>query len=94
MYSNDELHMRQTDMVVCVVVDGYDKLEDDFKKYARDHELLDERILEERGFMYKKENDDAAEGEPQYDWKMKDIKEVMAKKVKKRDLPKNLLHMF
>lgn len=81
-------------MVVCVVVDGYDKLEENFKQYAREHELLDERILEERGFMYKKENDDAKEGERDWDWKMRDIKDVMAKKVKKREHPKNLLHMF
>jgi len=94
MYSNDELHMRQSDMVVVVVCDGYDKICQSFKDWAHKHELLDERILEERGFMYRKENEDAADGEPEWDWKMRDIKEVMAKKVKKRDLPKNLLHMF
>ena len=81
-------------MVVAVVCDGYDKIEQGFKDWAHKHELLDERILEERGFMYRKENEDAGDGEPSWDWKMRDIKDVMAKKVKKRDLPKNLLHMF
>lgn len=53
MFSDDELAMKRDDMVVVVVCDGYEKLDDDFKKWARQHKLMDERKLEERGFMTK-----------------------------------------
>jgi hypothetical protein len=43
--------MRQEDLIVVLVCDGYDKLPESFKEYAREHQFLDETILIEKGFM-------------------------------------------
>ena len=45
MFSNDELAMKRDDMVVVVICDGYEKLDEGFKKWARTHKLMDERKL-------------------------------------------------
>ena len=46
------------DMFVCCVVDGYAGMkEDDFKSYAREHKLFNEKFLYEKKFMEQTEED-------------------------------------
>ena len=46
------------------------------------------------GYMTEEENPYARDDEPKTEFKMKTIGDIMSEKVKKKDLPKNLLHMF
>ena len=83
MYLDENIKLRQEDLVVVLVCDGYDKIPDSFKEYAREHQFLDENILVEKGFM-----EEDRDGK----LKMKPLEDVVDKKCK--NIPKNLLHMF
>jgi hypothetical protein len=37
MYMDENIKMRQEDLVVVLICDGYEKIPDDFKEYAREH---------------------------------------------------------
>jgi hypothetical protein len=83
MYLDPEIKMRQEDMVVVLICDGYDNIPESFKEYAREHHFLDEDILLEKGFM---------ELDRDGKLKMKQMSEIVEDHVK--DVPKNVLHMF
>ena len=83
MYLDKRVKMRQQDLVVVCVCDGFDKIPDSFKKYATQNKFFDVSILKKKGFMYKDRDDT---------WKMKTMEELMDKNVK--EVPKNLLHLF
>jgi len=83
MAMDPDIKMKQEDLVVVLVADGYDKIPDSFKKYATENQFLDIDVLKEKGFMFK-DRDDV--------WKMKTMDELMDKSVKK--VPKNILHLF
>ena len=51
MYMDDEVALRQEDIMVVVVCDGYDQVPKSFRDYITKHQLFDEQILRERGFM-------------------------------------------
>jgi hypothetical protein len=79
------LNIRQQDLVVCCICDGFDKIPDSFKKYALKYKLFDERVMQERGLM-EKDRDGK--------WKMKSINDLMDKGIPEKNLPKNILHLF
>jgi len=85
MWKDPDIKMRQHDLVVVLVCDGFDKIPESFKKYATDNSFFDVDVLKEKGFM-KEER----EGQ----WTMKTMQELMDKNVKDKDIPKNILHMF
>ena len=83
MYMDPDIKMKQRDLVVVLVCDGYEKIPDSFKKYATEHNLLDLNILKEKGFM--EQNRDGK-------WQMKTMDDLVDNSVK--DVPKNCLHLF
>ena len=85
MCKDPKINMQQHDLIVVCICDGFEKIPDSFKKFAKKHQFLDEEVLKAGGFM-KEER----EGE----WTMKNMHELMDKKVKEADIPKNVLHLF
>lgn len=85
MYKDPTLKMRQQDLIVVCVCDGFDRITDSFKKFATDSKFFDENLLREKGFMV--EDRDGK-------WRMKTMEELMDKKVSSEDIPKNALHLF
>lgn len=83
MYMDDNIKMRQEDLIVVLVSDGYEKIPEDFKEYAREHKFLDEQILREKGFM-----EEGRDG----NLEMVPLEKLVDKRVK--TVPKNVLHMF
>ena len=83
MAMDPEIKMRQEDMVVVLVCDGFDKIPESFKKYATENQFLDIEALKQKGFM--EQDRDGV-------WKMKTMTDLMDKSVKK--IPKNILHLF
>ena len=75
--------MRQKDMIVVCVCDGFERIPESFKKYATENKFLDIEQLITKGFM---EQDQSG------NWKMKTMEDLMDKGVK--NIPKNCLHMF
>ena len=73
MFKDPDVKMRQHDLVVVCVCDGFDKIPESFKKYATDNQFLDVDVLKQKGFM-KEER----EGQ----WTMKTMQELMDKSVK------------
>jgi len=73
------------DFLVVVVCDGYDRIPESFKKFARELGFLDEELLINKGFM-KKERDGS--------YKMKPLRDVMDYDVPNDQVPANLLHIF
>jgi len=73
------------DFLVVVVVDGYENLKEPFKKVAREKGFLDEEVLFQKGFM----NTDR-DG----NYKMKQMRDVMAEGMDPDLVPNNLLHCF
>ena len=51
----DRYNLQKDDFLICIVCDGYDKIPDSFKKFARDKGFLDEDTLVDQGFMDKDE---------------------------------------
>ena len=45
------LEFKKEDFVVFLIVDGFDKLTDEFKKIATEKGFLDESVLRKKGFM-------------------------------------------
>ena len=82
MYLDPTIKMRQQDLVVVLVCDGFDKIPQSFKKYAKKHQFFDEDILRQKGFMY----------EDRDGWKMKEMKDLVDRSVEV--VPKNILHLF
>ena len=41
MYMDEEIQMRQRDLVVVLVCDGYEKIPESFRKYAEKHKFFD-----------------------------------------------------
>lgn len=79
------LDFTKDDFLVCVVVDGYDKIPESFKSLARESQFLDEEMLFQKGFMeISRENT----------WKMRNMKDVMEDDVPPEKVPTNLLHCF
>jgi len=40
-----DIKMRQQELVVVLVCDGYDKITDSFKKFAKENKFFDEELL-------------------------------------------------
>jgi len=53
MYMDKSLNVRQKDLIVTLVCDGFDRVSQSFKDFAKKHQLFDERILQEKGYMEK-----------------------------------------
>ena len=70
------------DLCVLVVCDGYERIPESFKNYARSKGFLDENRLVEQGFMT------CVDGV----YKMKDISDCM--EIKSEETPQNVLHCF
>jgi len=51
LYQDPRVNMRQNDMVVVCVCDGFDKIPESFKKYATEKKFLDIELLKQKGFM-------------------------------------------
>ena len=68
MYKDPDIKMRQHDLVVVCVVDGYDKIPESFKEYATNCNFFNIDILKEKGFM-KEEREGV--------WTMKTMQELM-----------------
>ena len=51
MYMDEDLNLRQQDMVVVCVCDGFDKIPQSFRKYATRLGFLDEELLKQKDFM-------------------------------------------
>jgi hypothetical protein len=51
MNMDPDIKMRQEDLVVVLVCDGYEKIPESFKKYATENQFLDIEVLKEKGFM-------------------------------------------
>lgn len=83
MYMDQDIKMRQEDLVVVLVSDGYEKLTAEFKEFAREMQFLDETVLIEKGFM---------EVDRDGKFAMVPMEKIIDKKVKV--VPKNMLHMF
>ena len=65
-------NFKASDMVVCLICDGFNGIPERMKDYLRKHRLFDERTLKEKGFMEEKDNE---EGKKKF--KMKAIKNCM-----------------
>jgi hypothetical protein len=78
MYLDPAVKMRQEDLVVVCVCDGYEKITEKFKEYATKSQFLDLDMLKDKGFMF--EDRDGT-------WKMKTMQDLMDKDVK--TIPKN-----
>lgn len=53
MYSDKKIAMRQQDIVVVCVCDGFDKIPQSFKDYATKHKFLNVDYLQDNGYMKK-----------------------------------------
>ena len=84
MYLDPEIRMRQKDMVVVCICDGFERIPDSFKEFATANKFLNVELLKQKGFMY----EDKQDGK----WKMKSMEDLMDKDV--QNIPKNCLHMF
>jgi len=73
------------DFLVFVVVDGYERIPESFKKFAREKNFLDEKVLIQKGFLTKDKEGNLT---------MKKMEDLMDKGVKKENTPTNILHMF
>jgi len=51
MFMNEGMMLRQEDIVIVCVCDGFDKIPESFKKYATSCGFFDEQILRDKGFM-------------------------------------------
>lgn len=85
MYKDPQLKMRQQDLVVVCVCDGYERIPQSFKDFAKQCKFFDEDLLKKKGFMIE---------ERENQWRMKTMQELMDKKVKEDEIPKNILHLF
>ena len=79
-------NIKKDDFLIFIVCDGYDRIPECFKKYAREKGFLDESILEAKGFMKRDERSG--------NLKMRPLRDIMNKNVKDDDVPSNLLHVF
>lgn len=82
---NPKTNFSKDDFVVCVVCDGYDKIPESFKAFARQKKFLDEEVMVERDFMvHCKDNK----------YRMRSLFDIMDSDVPKEEVPDNLLHIF
>ena len=68
-----------------MICDGYEKVPESFKKFAREQNFLDEALLHRKGFMHKDSDEN---------FRMNDMQTLMDSDVKSEDVPANLLHCF
>lgn len=85
MYKDPDLKMRQQDLIVVCVCDGFDRIPESFKKFATDSKFFDEQLLRDKGFMTEERDGK---------WRMKTMEELMEKNVPESAIPKNALHLF
>jgi len=86
MYMDDKVNMRQTDMVVVAVCDGYDAIaKTPFLKWAEEKGFYNHQKLVDEGFLV-----EARDGQ----YRMKTMDELMDADVPKDKVPKNILHLF
>ena len=52
MNMDPNIKLKQQDMIVVCVVDGYEKIPESFKKYATENQFFDIEVLKEKGFMF------------------------------------------
>ena len=45
-----DVEFSASDMVIVVVCDGFEQITEEFKKYALKYKLMDQRVLEKKGF--------------------------------------------
>lgn len=84
--AESKYNMKKDDFLIFIVCDGYEKIPECFKKFAKDKGFLDESILESKGFADRDERSGKL--------KMKPLREVMDSSVADEDVPDNLLHVF
>lgn len=82
MQLDPTVNLKQAEVVVVLVCDGFEKIPESFKNFATEKGLFDENILRDKGFMT--ENPDGS-------FRMKTMEECMDDGA---PVPKNLLHMF
>ena len=75
------LNFKSEDMVVFLICDGFDRITDDFKQFAKDKGLFNWDFIKEAGYM--KEN-------RQGNWVMKDMLDIIEKPNK---MATNLVHL-
>jgi len=51
MNMDPSIKLRQQDLIVVLVCDGYDKIPESFKKYATENQFFDIEVLKQKGFM-------------------------------------------
>lgn len=85
MHMDPKIGMKQEDLIVVLVADGFDKIPESFKKYATEKQFLDVEILKEKGFMFKDRDGT---------WKMKTMNDLMDESIASDKIPKNALHLF
>ena len=82
----DKIHkFTKDDFLVVVICDGYERLPESLKKFAREKKFLDEEVLFQKGFM-----DQDRDG----NFKMRNMRDVMHPSTKLEDIPTNILHCF
>lgn len=88
MHNYNELRnnpdFKKEDFLIFVIVDGYDKITDDFLKYATNKQFFDVEILKEKSFV------EPIKGQPGK-YKMKAMADIMDEGV---PAPTNIIHMF
>ena len=73
------------DFNIFIICDGYERIPESFKEYARNLGILNETNLEKRGFMERNSTGIL---------KMKEIDNLMDPSVPKHQVPLNLLHLW
>mmetsp|Transcript_16094 Transcript_16094/g.27181 ORF Transcript_16094/g.27181 Transcript_16094/m.27181 type:complete len:451 (-) Transcript_16094:1582-2934(-) len=77
------VRLKQQELVVVVVCDGFDRVPESFQNFAKDKGFFDVEVLKNQGFL-----GEQADGS----WKMKEMGELMDETAE--EVPKNCLHMF
>ena len=82
---DEKTKFKKDDFLVVVVCDGYERIPNSFKKFARQKNLLNEELLLKEGFMTKDTNGN---------FQMKSMREILDPEVSEENLPENILHVF
>lgn len=83
MRNDTNLDFKKDDMVVFLICDGYERITESFKKYAKEKGFFDAETLQDRQFL---------EQDRDKKWKMKDMRDLMDQGIKEH--PTNIVHMF
>ena len=82
----DQKHkLTKDDFLVVVICDGYERIPESFKQFARSRHFLNEEILTNKGYMIKDRDGNL---------KMKNLKDIMDPDADPKNTPDNMLHIF